>query len=96
MNQYLSGLRNTIFFYVGALILATIIHLTVGWDYIYAPPMSVMILIGAVLIGTVRVLLDLLDLSNVEKRRERLGKITVHALVIAISVISVMIFVGAL
>jgi hypothetical protein len=65
-------------FYICGLVATFVFHLLVGWENIYAPPLSTLVGMFLMIIGLLWAILNLSSLYNVACRSQTLGELTVH------------------
>ena len=80
--MFKKGLKRTSFFYSVCFMTIAIFHLIIGWHYLYAPPLSLILIDALLLVGLVWTLLNLIALFRCTTRSFALGELTVHAFVL--------------
>jgi hypothetical protein len=81
-TMFKKGLKRTSFFYSVSFMAIVIFHLIIGWHYVYAPPLSLILINVLLLVGLFWTLLNLIALFRGTTRSFALGELTVHAFVL--------------
>jgi hypothetical protein len=74
------GIKRAIIYYLAGSMLICILHLLVGWDYKYAPPLSFVFLVFLLIIGLLWAVLNITSLPDSRTRPQTLGELTVHVI----------------
>jgi hypothetical protein len=96
ISLYRKGLKRVLLYYFTGILATLVFHFIVGRENVYAPPLSVIVLLLLFVIGMLWAVLNLTSLVSQESRPQTLGELTIHIVVFAISALLIMIRVGAI
>lgn len=85
-SSYRKGVKRVGLYYLTGIIAAVVFHLIVGWENMYAPPPSTLVVVFLMVIGILWATLNFTSLFSMQGRPQTLGELTVHVTVFIIVV----------